>query len=156
VGFWAEYDTGTEPLHRLVAKIGPYERFRRQCGPDYPVLFFLPNPTREANLHRLLIADHGPLDLTVATTGPHVVSSHPATLAGPVWRIHGTAGERHRLIDLPSTPGSAGPYRPGPPTSEQDPLHLLEPVKAATAEAVGPVAPLLWTSESVADLEGIN
>jgi hypothetical protein len=24
VGFWVEYDTGTEPLHPPVAKIGPY------------------------------------------------------------------------------------------------------------------------------------
>ena len=72
VGFWVEYDTGTEPLHRLVAKIDPYQRYRQIGGADYPVLFVLPNPTRETNLHRLMEHDHdhGSLSATASTTTP--------------------------------------------------------------------------------------
>ena len=127
VGFWLEYDTGTEPLARLVAKLDPYTRLRRSGGPDYPVLFHLPTPAREANLHDRLTHAHdvdGAADggVTVATTTPDAVT--PAGLAGPVWRVVGT-DQRCRLIDLPSSPGRPGPYHPGPPTPEQDPLALL-------------------------------
>ena len=84
VGFWLEYDTGTEPLHRLVAKIDPYARLRRIGGPDYPVLFHLPNQTREANLHRQLAECEDRLLTTVATTTPATVGGTEAGLAGPV------------------------------------------------------------------------
>ena len=124
VGFWLEYDTGTEPLHRLVAKIDPYARLRRIGGPDYPVLFHLPNKTREANLHRLLAEREDRLLTTVATTTPATVGGTEAGLAGPVW-LTGADDERQRLIDLPGTPGRPGPYHPGPPTLDQDPLRLL-------------------------------
>lgn len=124
IGFWLEYDTGTEPLHRLVAKIDPYARLRRIGGPDYPVLFHLPNQTREANLHRQLAECEDRLLTTVATTTPATVGGTEAGLAGPVW-LTGADDERQRLIDLPGTPGRPGPYHPGPPTLDQDPLRLL-------------------------------
>ncbi len=54
VGFLLEYDTGTETLGRLKDKLDPYRRLRRDGGPDYPVLFYLPSPVRETNFHRRL------------------------------------------------------------------------------------------------------
>jgi hypothetical protein len=121
---WLEYDTGTEPLHRLVAKIDPYARLRRIGGPAYPVLFHLPNQTREANLHCQLAECEDRLLTNVATTTPATVSGAEAGLAGRVW-LSGVHGERQRLIDLRCTPGRPGPYHPGPPTLDQDPLRLL-------------------------------
>jgi hypothetical protein len=123
VGFYLEYDTGTETLTRLTNKIDPYQRLH-QVGPDYPLLIWLPNPTREANLHRKLNGIAAHLDLTLATTNPTAVSTH--TIAGPVWKIAGNGRPRHRLADLPSRHGHPdSPYHPGPPTPDQDPLYLL-------------------------------
>jgi hypothetical protein len=65
VGFWLEYDTGTESLHRLVAKLDAYARLQQAGGPVYPVLFWLPGIRREVHLHDLL-ASTRPRDVTVA------------------------------------------------------------------------------------------
>jgi hypothetical protein len=127
VGFWLEYDTGTEALPRLVAKIEPYARLRRDGGPDYPVLFVLPNPTRETNLHRKLNNHTTRSGITIATTTPTAAARSANGLAGPVWKIAGNGRPRHRLADLPHQPGEPGPYHPGPPTPDQDPLHQLGP-----------------------------
>lgn len=127
VGFWLEYDTGTEPLHRLVTKLDPYARLRRDGGPDYPVLFWLPNPTRESHLHHCLRDHAHDLGTTVATTHPTLADQDDGP-AGPIWQLTtDPPGTRRRLIDLPSDPGTPGPYHPGPPTPAQDPLHLLDP-----------------------------
>ena len=56
----------------------------------------------------------------VVATATH--ADHPA---GPVWMILGEGHDRHWIADLPSQPGHPGPYHPGPPTPDQDPLHLL-------------------------------
>lgn len=125
VGFLLEFDTGSEALSRVVAKIDPYARLRRDGGPDYPVLFVLPNATREANLHRKLNDHPARLGITVATTTPVSVARSPDGPAGTVWKISGNGRPRHRLADLPHRPGEPGPYHPGPPTPDQDPLHQL-------------------------------
>lgn len=126
VGFWLEYDTGTEPLARLVAKLDPYARLHAAGGPDYPVLFHLPGPGREAHLHDLLAHRPPRHGVTVATTTPAAVATSPDGVTGSVWLLDGSP-TRHRLIDLPSSPGQLGPYHPGPPTAEQHPLFLLAP-----------------------------
>jgi hypothetical protein len=125
VGFYLEYDTGTETLGVLRGKLEPYRRLR-QDGPDYPLLLVLPSPTREANLHRKLNGEAPHLGITLATTSASTAGAHPDRLAGPVWKVAGNGRTRHRLIDLPSHHGKAGtPYHPGPPTPEQDPLYRL-------------------------------
>src|SRR4051794_781446 len=53
-GFFLELDRGTEQISRLIAKLGPYRRLRAAGGPDHPVLFVLPGPVREQNLHHAL------------------------------------------------------------------------------------------------------
>ena len=120
VGFWLEHDTGTETIGRLIDKIDPYRRLRRDGGPDHPLLFHLPGPARAADLHRR-IAEHlvatpaGSLGIVVATA---THADHPA---GQVWAIVGQEHGRRRLADLPSQSGRPGPYHPGPPTPEQTP-----------------------------------
>ncbi len=125
VGFYLEYDTGTETLTTLKNKLESYRRLR-QDGPDYPVLLWLPNPTREANFHRALNGSAAHLGITVATTTPTAITGQSDSICGPVWKIAGNGRSRHRLGALPAHHGKPGtPYHPGPPTPDQDPLHGL-------------------------------
>ncbi len=125
VGFLLEYDTGTETLGRLKDKLDPYVRLRRDGGPDYPVLFYLPSPVRETNFHRKLNGLAATLPITVATATPSGAGAHPDGPAGPIWKVAGNGRSRYRLAALLSHPGRLGAYHPGPPTPEQDPLFLL-------------------------------
>lgn len=124
VGFFVEHDTGTETLGRLAAKVEPYARLRRDGGPDYPLLFWLPATTRETNLHKRLAAVERS-GLTVATAVRDHAHNHGP--AGAVWRVIGNGRRRLTLAELPSRPGEPGPYHPGPATTEQHPLYLLHP-----------------------------
>jgi Replication-relaxation len=127
VGFWLEHDTGSEPLGRLVAKLGPYARLQQAGGPRYPILFWLPSDRRQANLHQLLHATPPP-DGVIVATGVHAHT----TPAGPGWRLvtppgrdHAPAGNdsaRLRLGDLPHSAAAEGPLNPRP-TADDDPLH---------------------------------
>jgi hypothetical protein len=99
VGFAVEYDTGTEALARVAAKLADYTDLAVAAGQVLPVLFWLPSVAREAALHRLF--DPTALDraagagsgLLVATAG----ADHAATAGGPagrVWRPVTAAGPR--------------------------------------------------------------
>ncbi|WP_191843987.1 replication-relaxation family protein [Catellatospora chokoriensis] len=120
VGFFVEYDTGSETIGRLVDKVPAYQRLRDDGGPDYPVLFIVQSPVREQHLHQRLAAGPG-TSVTIATTGPHA-GGDPA---GAVWRLVG-GGPRRSLLELPGTHGQKGPINPGPPTAADDPLRLLQ------------------------------
>jgi hypothetical protein len=115
-GFYLEHDTGTEPIRRLVAKLEPYRRLRRDGGAGYPVLFWLPTTARETNLHARL-AEVSPPGVPVATAARDAA----ADPAQPVWRLAGNGPGRLRLADLPNDPGRPGPYNPGPATADQNP-----------------------------------
>lgn len=95
--FWLELDRGTEQLSRLTAKLAGY---RRLSATDlaWPVLFWLPNHSRETSLHKLLDRNErsGAVVVATATGGAHPV--------GPVWRLHGHPGTaRRRLHEIPTT-----------------------------------------------------
>ena len=125
VGFFLEFDTGSESQPVVAAKLAPYRRLRIDGGPAWPVLFWLPTAAREANLHKRL-AGMAPLGVTVATASrEHAAHTVPAGPAGPVWKVAGNGRRRLHLAELPSQPGQPGPYHPGPPASDHDPLHLL-------------------------------
>ena len=119
-GFFVEYDTGSEPLGRLVDKLPAYRRLAADGGPRYAVLFVLPNRAREQNLHRRLAEGLDP-GVLVATTSPEA----GADPAGPVWRKLGNGRGRCTLAALPGPLGQPGPLNPGPPGPADDPLHLL-------------------------------
>jgi len=94
ISFLLEYDTGSEPLDRLTAKI---DRYRKVIATfRMPVLFHLPSTARETNLHRRAgpAAPRG-----IATTAADLVTASGHTLAGPVWLPLGER-RRRRLIDL--------------------------------------------------------
>jgi hypothetical protein len=122
VAWFLEMDNGTEPLGRLVAKLEPYRRLRRDGGPAYPVLFWLPTRRREQNLHRRL-AEARPTGVVVATAARDSLDGHSPAEA--VWRLPGNGRGRARLAELPCAMGQPGPYHPGPPTAAEDPLHGL-------------------------------
>jgi hypothetical protein len=114
VGFWLEHDRGSEPLGRVLAKLGAYQRLQHAGGPTYPILFRLPNRQREANLQHLLAPHPAVGHLVVAT------SVHPDDdPADAVWRVAGTAAGGAppreplvRLADLPCRPSTIGPLNP--------------------------------------------
>ncbi|MWA02770.1 hypothetical protein F8568_020800 [Actinomadura sp. LD22] len=93
--FFLEHDTGTEPLARVIAKLGGYADLAEATGTTTPVLFWLPSAKREANLRRLL----GTPEIPVATA-VHTPATSPDGPAGPVWQSAGATGPRHRLSDL--------------------------------------------------------
>ncbi|HEY7224677.1 MAG TPA: replication-relaxation family protein [Micromonosporaceae bacterium] len=99
VGFFLEYDTGTENLPRLVDKLGGYEQLAADGGPVYPVLFSLHSPARETNLHTALAGRLG--RVPVATTTRPTPDPSAA-----VWApVGGDPARRLRLADLPSDHG---------------------------------------------------
>jgi hypothetical protein len=106
VDFFVEYDTGSEPLHRLTRKIGDYGQLAEMTGiTTTPVLFFLPSLDRERHLHGLALTSSPP----IATTNTETLTAAGGP-AGPAWRLIGTssptasptdtAGGREHLADL--------------------------------------------------------
>jgi hypothetical protein len=105
--FFLEYDTGTEPLSRLVDKVGGYHDLARVTGRLWPVLFLLPGPARERHLHDALnsartgyptaTAVHGHSSRAPATGLRAEEPGHPA---GRVWWLHQHSGGARTLAEL--------------------------------------------------------
>jgi hypothetical protein len=95
IDFFLEHDTGTETLQRVADKLHDYRNLADATRTTTPVLFWLPNPTRETNLRKLL-TDR---DLPIATA---VHTTHGDGPAGPVWLPvpFETGQERMRLANL--------------------------------------------------------
>lgn len=94
--FFLEYDTGTEALHRLVTKLRGYADLAAATAVSVPVLFWLPGPEREHNLHRELVADRSGVPVATAYGNPRVSAPHRAVWR-PVWR---SGAERLTLAGL--------------------------------------------------------
>jgi hypothetical protein len=94
VDFFTEYDTGTEPLHRLLTKIENYRRLSDHTQITTPVLFILPSTVREDHLHTRLTTTAA----AVATTTCYALAELGGP-AGPVWRPVGKPA-RCLLTDL--------------------------------------------------------
>jgi hypothetical protein len=100
LGFAVEYDTGTEALARVAAKLADYTDLAVAAGQVLPVLFWLPSTAREAALLRLF----DPAALTGAAAGPAggllvatAAAEHAVVAGGPggrVWRPATAAGPR--------------------------------------------------------------
>ncbi|WP_194923125.1 replication-relaxation family protein [Catenulispora pinisilvae] len=110
--FFLEYDTGTEPHARLLAKLTGYADLAESAGVSCPVLFWLPNAQREDHLHRRL-ADQLPR-VPVATAYGDPCRTHPA---GPTWRPAWPATSR---LSLAALGASAARYLDVPQSS-----HIL-------------------------------
>jgi protein involved in plasmid replication-relaxation len=98
LGFWLEYDTGTEKRHTVAAKVAGYATLHDATGCGHTLLFWLSTPGREASLRHAL-ARHPAITsgrLHVATAGGGT-TQHPA---GPVWLPIGHTTRRLRLAHL--------------------------------------------------------
>ncbi len=112
--FFLEYDTGTEPLSRVVAKLAGYAALAARTGITTPVLFWLPSPSREAALHARLAGPPPPgiRDAASAAQIPGVPvvtaarGTSPQGPAGAAWLPAGHPGPRLRLAQL-APPGTA-------------------------------------------------
>lgn len=98
VAFFFELDTGTErPLDRVLDKIDRYATVAAAADDDpgpLPVLFQIPNATREHHLHAALAehyGPHGPDTVPVATTTAEHVTSRVGP-AGAIWWPTGSTG----------------------------------------------------------------
>jgi hypothetical protein len=118
--FFLEYDTGSENLPRVAAKLAGYQNLAARTGITTPVLFWLPSARREAGLRALLAstADRGgpgarPAGaipgVPVATATPEAAAG-AAGPAGAIWLPAGQPGPRLRLTQ-------AGGTRPAPMTA---------------------------------------
>jgi len=115
VGYFLEYDTGSEDLPRLVGKLAGYDRLAARGGPRYPVLLWLPDRRRETRLLATLAG--------VPTRMPVATAVHGGDPAGPVWAQADDPTRRRHLHQLPSHPGPAtptNPHHPDQPTGDED------------------------------------
>jgi hypothetical protein len=110
--FFLEYDTGSENLTRVTAKLAGYRDLAARTGITTPVLFWLPSARREAGL-RTLLASAAPCGpgaqpagaipgVPVATTTPEAAAGG-AGPAGAIWLPAGQPGPRLRLTQTGGT-----------------------------------------------------
>ena len=153
IDFFLEYDTGTEPLSRVVAKLAGYAALAARTGITTPVLFWLRSPAREAALHARLagLPPPGIRDaasaaqipgVPVATAAPSTSSQGPA---GAAWLPAGSPGPRLRLAQLAppgAVPAGSGPdgEEPGRPPGSL-PWHPPYPAPPAWNAAAGEPRP---------------
>jgi hypothetical protein len=101
VTFWLEYDTGTENLSRLAAKLEGYGLLATALASAGtacpPLLFCLPGPRREQSARRALAGCADAAKLRIATAAIDPRATCPA---GPVWLPLDQASGPVRLIDL--------------------------------------------------------
>lgn len=82
--FFLEYDTGTEALHRLVAKLRGYAALASATAVSSPVLFWLPTALRESNLHDVLATFSASVPVVTAHGDPRTASPDTA-IWQPLW-----------------------------------------------------------------------
>lgn len=95
VPFFLEYDTGTEPLWKLIDKVDGYLDLARVTGRLWPVLFSLHSPARAVNLQRRLT--ERPTAVPIATTAR---TSDLWSPAEAVWWLHRHEGALLALTEL--------------------------------------------------------
>lgn len=136
-GFFLEYDTGSEHLPQLAAKIDGYARFADTYAGCHLVLIHVPDPARELALHARLNQNPNAVRLPIATAHGPVEDTDAAHIrrlgervTGPSWRPLGL-DQRIAITDLP------GHFR-------ERGISLLPPVytdRAITAPAPNPPQP---------------
>jgi len=102
-----EYDTGSERLARLEAKLEGYAKLARAVGYPTWVLFRFPSVGRETSARRVLV--HGAVPVATAVISPGAAPDRAA------WLATHDSGARRRLIDLghPTRVLDGSPHRSG-------------------------------------------
>ena len=114
LGFYFEYDTGTETLSTVLGKLDKYEQLAA-AGPSRAVLIQVPSRARESALHRAIrrrYGNSGPRTVPVATT--HTITPAPRTAAGYSVIQQGPTTQ-HRTIRTLARTGVGGPVNPTGP-----------------------------------------
>lgn len=144
VEFFLEYDTGTENLTRVAAKLPGYAALAAASTITTPVLIWITSPRREAPARRQLTdaltsLDHPHLVPIATTTPSHLdpTTGHPSP-ADPVWLplTSPVPGQRVGLHHLPH----AWPHLPPPTLNPADPTHP-HPASAPTLPPPTPTLP---------------
>ncbi|WP_158578973.1 replication-relaxation family protein [Spongiactinospora rosea] len=95
--FFLEYDTGTETLDRVAAKLTGYAALAAGSAITTPVLFLTSSKSREANLRRRLALRVQPaVPIATAAPGLHGLTDP----AGPIWAPGDSGGARLCLAEL--------------------------------------------------------
>lgn len=102
VGFFLEHDRDTEKIATVIQKLVQYEKLANDRGIRYPVLFWVPDRRREANLLRHLSGVRLPIPVATAV--------HSTDPAGPRWAMPGDPGPRLHLHELPSDGPTTGSH----------------------------------------------
>jgi hypothetical protein len=68
--FFLEYDTGTEPVAKVAAKLPGYAALAAATGITTPVLFWFPSPAREASVRAALVRSTVPVATATPAAGP--------------------------------------------------------------------------------------
>lgn len=100
--FFLEYDTGTETIDRVAAKLDSYATLATTTGIATTVLFWFPTERREANFRDRVKTAPVP----VATGAAHLADG-PSRPDETSWLALPGTGERHRLADLAPAPKQA-------------------------------------------------
>jgi Replication-relaxation len=129
--FFLEYDTGTEPVSQVAAKLAGYAALADATGITTPVLFWFPSRAREDSVRPALAGSIVPAATATPAAGPGPAS--------PVWLPAGRGGPRQRLPGLALPPPArtitarrpaAGPPpqapRPGLPGAPVPPMPPAE------------------------------
>ncbi|GAA1082749.1 replication-relaxation family protein [Kitasatospora arboriphila] len=118
--FFLEYDTGTEPLTRLAAKLNDYAEAAATTRTRPLVLFTLHSTRREQTLHQRLDGHDALARIAAATTARDLPAAcaadhHPAAA---VWLPVGRPAHRTRLAGLPAAwPVPERPWTAPPDTT---------------------------------------
>jgi hypothetical protein len=116
--FFLEYDTGTENLTRLIAKLAGYAALAARTHITTPVLFWLHSARREAALRtrltglppaRIQAPSAAAIPGVPVATATPASAGGPAGPAGPAWLPAGSTGPRLPLSHLPGTTAGHGP-----------------------------------------------
>ncbi|MFF4772527.1 replication-relaxation family protein [Microtetraspora fusca] len=99
--FFLEFDTGTEPLDRVAAKLSGYRALARGSTITTPVLFSVHSNRREVNLRKRLLGHHAAELVPIATASRALLFSDDGP-AGALWLPIEAGGPRLRLAELAS------------------------------------------------------
>jgi hypothetical protein len=107
--FFLEYDTGSEDLPRLAAKLTGYRELASRTGIATPVLFWLASGQHREQQLRALLAAAGPVPGVPVLTATPASAQAAGGPAGPAWLPAGQTGPRLRPGQLAAAVPGARP-----------------------------------------------
>jgi Replication-relaxation len=114
--FFLEYDTGSEPVAKVAAKLRGYAALAEATGITTPVLFWFPTLAREASVRAAISTSAVPAATATPAAGPGP--------AGDVWLPADRDGPRVPLPDLATPRPARHPATTGSTTGRGKPPSL--------------------------------